>query len=260
LYGGINNANLTMGNWVVPQDPNDQKPQFEKIRRLTFGATCELPLSKYLFLQPEIAFTQKGTIMTLDSGYSDIGGSGSARYTTVNNLDLNYIQLPVLVKFRFQLTNPQKIYPHENSGRPLFMELYAGPVLNYLIAPKATYSQTVVETYPGSTNEFDEVYKIENTSTQNGLKSLDFSAALGANIKWKINRKTYLYLDARYSMNFMNINDTAFRYGYLDGNGNTKINTLSLKNSGNLALTVGITRTFTKRLYWDHPRQYKRRF
>lgn len=257
VYGGMNTANLKLSDWKTPVDPFDQQPKITGIRRLTFGVICELPLSDYLFLQPELAFTQKGGILKIDSGYSDITGGGTLTYQTVNNLDLNYLQVPLLLKVRFQINNPQPLYPREGSGRPLFVELYAGPVFNYLISPSAKYSQTINE--QNTLTNIDTSYKIKTTGTQKGLKSMDFSAALGANIKWRVNKKTYLYLDLRYSMNFMNINNTMLVYEYMDKD-NIKKNTPTLKNSGNLAVTFGINTTFTKRRYWDRQRMNNRRF
>lgn len=259
LYGGINTANVSMGEWKASNDPTDTKPTFEKIRRLTFGASVELPFSDYFILQPEIAFTQKGTILSVDSGYADVLGGGSVTYKTVNNLDLNYIQIPILAKTRLQLTHPKPLYPHENSGKPLFMEFYLGPVFNYLLSPKAQYSQTIHE--QNALTNVDSTYKVKYSSKQGGLKKIDISVALGANFKWKWTKKSYIYLDARYTLNFMNINDGALVNEYTDEDtGEPVYAQPSLKNAGNLAITIGISTTFTKRRYWNHPRVIKRKF
>ncbi len=259
IYGGINTANMSMGTWKPSSDPLDTKPTFEKIRRLTFGVTLELPFTDHFIFQPELAFTQKGTVLSVDSSYSDVLGGGTVTYQTVNNLDLNYLQLPLLAKFRFQLTNPKHIYPHENSGKPLFMELYGGPVINYLLNPRANYSRTVRN--QNALTNIDTVYKEKLVGKQTGLKPLDVSFAVGANIKWRWNKKSYIYLDVRYSLNFLNVNDTALVNIYTnEKTGNLVAASPTLRNSGNLALTLGINTTFTKRRYWNHPRVKKRKF
>jgi|GEM_PF-2206761 len=260
VYGGMNTAGLQLDNWKTNKDPFDLKPTFQSIRRLSFGVTCELPLSKYIYFQPELAFTQKGGIMSIDSGFSDITGSGTTIYQTVNNLDLNYLQLPLLFKVRMQLTNPRPLYPNEGTGRPIFFEFYLGPVINYLLIPRSNYSQTVTYTPAGATVPESTIKTVYTGKTQGGLKSIDISAAVGGNIKWQVSKKTFIYIDARYSLNFLNINDKALRNEYIDKDGNDKISYPTLKNSGNMALTLGITHTFTKRRHWNHPRMKKRRF
>ncbi|MBI1223240.1 MAG: outer membrane beta-barrel protein [Bacteroidetes bacterium] len=260
IYGGTNSAGLQMNNWKTNADPLDTKPTFQSIRRLTFGLTCELPLSRSIIFQPEIAWTTKGGIMSIDSGYSDISGSGQTTWKTVNNLDLHYLQVPMLIKWRIQLTNPQPMYPHEGTGKPWFFELYGGPVFNYLLIPRTNYSQTVTHIPAGATDPDNTVKNVYNSKVQGGVKHIDFSAAIGGNIKWRMNKKTFLYVGARYSLNFMNINSNIVRNDYLNSEGNPTISYPSIKNSGNMALTVGITRTFTKRRYWNIPRMKNRRF
>ncbi len=260
LYGGINTANVSMSGWKTNLDPADQQPTFEGIRRLTFGATCELPLTDYFFLQPELALTQKGTVMKIDSGYGDVMGSGLTQIKTVNNLTLNYIQVPILFKARLQLTNPRPLYPNEGNGKPLFVEFYLGPTINYLMNGHTEYYQTI-RYQNNSMGSIDTSYKVGRTGTQGGLKKFDLSATFGATFKWKASRKTYIYLDARYSMNFLNMNKQVLMNHYIDAkDGKEKYSYPTLKNAGNLAVTVGISTTFTKRRYWEHPRVKKRRF
>ncbi|HCS21699.1 MAG TPA: hypothetical protein DIW47_14265 [Bacteroidetes bacterium] len=258
VYGGMNTAGLNLDNWKTNTDPGDLKPTFKSIRRLTFGVTCELPLSRYIFFQPELAWTNKGGIMFIDSIYTDITGSGSTTYKTVNNLDLHYVQLPLLMKVRWKLTNPKPIYPNEGSGKPLYFEFYLGPVINFLAIPRSNYSQTSQHTPAGGTPE-EETKTVYKDATQGGLKKLDFSLALGGNFKYNLSKKTFIYLDARYSLNFMNINKSALRNEY-QKDGKDLISYPTLKNAGNLAITLGISTTFTKRRYWNHPRVNKRRF
>lgn len=261
IYGGMNTAGLEMSKWTTNADGFDTKPTFKSIRRLTFGATCELPLSRYFFFQPELAWTTKGGTMYIDSAYVDITGGGGTSYKTVNNLDLHYVQLPLLMKVRWQITNPRPLYPNENSGKPLFLEFYLGPVVNFLAIPRANYSQTTQYTPPGGTPEAEKK-TIYNGSTQAGLKKLDFSLALGGNIKWRVNKKTFIYIDGRYSLNFLNINESALvNTTYKDGDITKPIYSYPvIKNAGNVAITLGVTRTFTQRRYWNHPRMKKRRF
>ncbi|MHB1278180.1 MAG: outer membrane beta-barrel protein [Bacteroidia bacterium] len=261
LYGGMNTAGLELSEWKTNADGNDTKPTFKSIRRLTFGATCELPLSRYIFFQPELAWTTKGGIMYIDSATGDIFGAGLTTYKTVNNLDLHYVQLPLLMKVRWQLTNPKPIYPNEGTGKPLYFEFYLGPVVNFLLMPRANYSQTTQYTPPGGTPEAEKK-TVYNGSTQAGLKKLDFSLALGGNFKYKLSKKTFIYLDARYSMNFMNINNGALTNLVPNKKDATKLDQSypTLKNASNLAITLGVNTTFTKRRYWNHPRMKKRRF
>jgi len=261
VYGGINTAGLNLGDWKTSTDPSDKEPGFEKIRRLTFGVNVELPFSDYFILQPELALSMKGGIVNIDSGYSDITGGGSVQYQTVNNLDLWYLSLPILAKTRLQLTNPRPLYPNEGTGKPLFVEFYAGPVFNYLLNPKADYTQTVRE--QNALTNVDTAYKFSGSGKQAGLKAIDISASLGATFKWKWGKKSYIWLDARYTLNFMDINKgQEFIYNiWTDAENNAQgYSVPSVKNASNLSITLGINTTFTKRRYWDHPRQIKRKF
>src|SRR5690606_22992082 len=97
-----------------------------------------------------------------------------------------------------------------------------------------------------------EVKNVYNGSTQAGLKKLDFSVALGGNFKFQMSKKTFIYLDARYSLNFMNINKSALRNDYLNKDGKEVVSYPTLKNASNLTVTLGVSTTFTKRRYWNH--------
>lgn len=261
VYGGMNTAGLQLSEWKTNSDGADLQPTFKSIRRLTFGVTCELPLSRYIFFQPELAWTTKGGIMSIDSATGDITGGGLTTYKTVNNLDLHYVQLPLLIKVRWKLTNPKPIYPNEGTGKPLYFEFYLGPVVNFLAMPRANYSQTTQHTPVVGPPE-EEKKTVYKGATQDGLKKLDFSLALGGNLKYTLTKKTFIYVGARYSLNFMNINKGALTNLVVNENDASKLDASypTLKNASNLAITLGISTTFTKRRYWNHPRMKKRRF
>lgn len=260
VYGGINNANVLLSDWKDNFDQNDQKPTFESIRRLSFGVNCELPLSKYFLFQPEIAFTQKGTVMKqiFADELSNVG-LGNTYYNSVNNIDLNYLQVPLLMKVRWQLNNPKPLYPNEGTGRPWFLELYAGPTVNYLLMAKSNYSQTIA--FQNAATNIDTAYKVVGSRNQTGLNKLDISATMGLNLKWKVSKKVYLWADARYNMNFININDSLLVNFIPNKEGTEGVRYIpTLKNAGNLSFTLGISTTFTKRRYWNHPRMNERKF
>lgn len=259
INGGINTAGLTLENWKTNLDPGDKEPVIDNVLRSTFGVHCELPLSKYVILQPELYWAAKGANMRIDSATGDIFGAGLTTYSTTNNLSMHYIQLPILIKFRMQLTNPKPLYPREGTGRPLFFEFYLGPVVNYMLMASANYA-TVSEHTPAGASEPEPKITTSGKVAQAGLSPIDFSLALGGNLMYKINRKTHLYLGARYSLNFMDINNGMFVNEYLNSEGNPVTSSPTLKNSGNLAVTIGIATTFTKRRYWNHPRMNNRKF
>ncbi|MGZ7144829.1 hypothetical protein ACXWOO_10715, partial [Streptococcus pyogenes] len=66
--------------------------------------------------------------------------------TSVDNIDLGYIEIPLLAKFSFQVTNPDAMYPFENSAKPLFVDFLIGPYIGYALTAKSSYSSTTTIT------------------------------------------------------------------------------------------------------------------
>jgi len=259
IYGGLNQGNMSMKGYKPSIDPMDLSPKFENMRRLAFGVNCELPLSDYFIFQPEIGLVQRGSIVSRDTGYSDITGGGYANFQTVSNLTLNYVQVPLLIKWRIQLNNPKPIYPHENSAQPWFLDIYAGPAFNYLVTNKSVWSYTSTEIAVGATEDEAVIKQIKGEGAIKGLKAIDVSAMAGISLRWRPSKKWYIWLDGRYAMNFLDINDKFVSYQELkESNIVTRYPTL--KNSGNMTFTVGVSTTFTKRRYWEHPRMKNRKF
>lgn len=135
---------------------------YEQRSRMGFsaGAFLTLGLGSYFAVQPEVLFVMKG------SKYSNGSGADAYRET----LGLDYIEVPVLIKF---------FLPVAGSFR---LHLFAGPSLGFKLRAR------VKATFGGET----EVETLDN------VKNTDFSLAAGVGLGHPLGRGR-LTLDVRYT-------------------------------------------------------------
>ncbi len=129
---------------------------------LYIGGFMNYKFANSFALQPEVAFSMQGTT----------GNTNGANYT----LTANYIDIPVLLKFYFDIQGASTIKP----------SLYAGPYLAFNVASSIEVQQN------GQTT---------TTDLKNQTKSTDIGMAVGGGVGFGIGPST-LDLSLRYSFGF----------------------------------------------------------
>lgn len=130
------------------------------------GANFEAQVGDLIYLQPEIFYTEKGAKFITTS-------TGAVAEDT-----LKYIQIPILLKAKFDV------------GRPEFMPyIFFGPNFGFLIS--ATRDISGVES---------------DITTQ--IAALDFAADLGIGAEYGVAEGVALFANARYSLGLTNILET----------------------------------------------------
>jgi hypothetical protein len=120
VKGGISIPNLSAGS-------NNQNPLsngFSSRLGADFGALAEFPLNKWLSIQPEIDYSGQGGkhdgLQAIPDPYASTPPYLYANYKNVARL--NYLQMPVMAKLNFRLSQKWKLYV--NAG------VFAGLVLS----------------------------------------------------------------------------------------------------------------------------------
>ena len=152
VKGGINFASVSF-------DPSEDINTGTRIG-IAVGGFVALPLGSRLTIQPEGLFSQKGEKADLDG--------------VVAKLELDYIEVPVLVKYAI------------TQGASRSFHVFGGPSMAFKVRSRATAS------FGGTTVE---------TGDEN-IKDTDFGVVFGAGMdfgKWSV--------DGRYTMGFADIND-----------------------------------------------------
>jgi len=146
--------------------------ELESRSDITFGGTLRLDLGPYFSLQPELQYVPTGGTGTL---LVDNGGTPA---TVEGALKLDYLELPLLAKFRLP-------------GSPSMMpNLYLGPTAALNLASKLTGDLTAAG--GSASGEAD---------LKNQMESLLLGGAIGGGFDLKMG-KGLLTFDARYSKSF----------------------------------------------------------
>jgi hypothetical protein len=165
--------------------------------KVTFGGTLRLDLGHFFSIQPELQYVPNGAkgSFTVDNGGTP---------TTVDAaLKMNYLQLPVLAKFRFP------------GGGSLMPNIYLGPTAALNLESKLKGDLTAI----GGTADDERDFK-------DSAEKLLFGGAVGGGFDMKAG-KGMLSLDARYSRSlsdiFKGVNATSGggSFGGGDANSNT---------------------------------------
>lgn len=127
---------------------------------LVLGGLIQYQFAKMFGLQPELLFSMKGA--------SEEGGG------VKSDLSLNYIELPILVKFLIPLEGNKSLVP----------SLYAGPSIGYNVS--ADLEQTANN-------------QSQSTDISDDVETLDFGLAFGGGIEFPIGNNN-LGFDVRYTL------------------------------------------------------------
>lgn len=262
VAGGINMANMTGSGYETIADST--QPSFQSITRVRFGLFADIPLNNYWSFNPEIYYSVKGSVQKLDSVYieTNVPPGWIDRFQTVSNIDLNYIELPLLMRFSTPLGKPTAKYPYENSVKPFYLDVFAGPYIAYMISNVNDASSTWTRNSVQDTSEtYNFSIKTKSSGAIEQINKLDFGAVMGIGAKWRFNRKSYLYLDVRYTLGFANLNAGYWDRQVQDPNDPFKSITVSptIKNTGTLSFALGYITNFSKRRYFNLFKQDRNR-
>lgn len=152
IRGGVNFATLYDAE-------TDDEAEYVTSTGVLAGIYFQLPINNSSFIiQPEILYSQKGYKLLSDDG------------TFV--ADINYIEIPVLIKFKYELDN----------GLAPYIE--AGPYVGFLISTEVEKNDQVIA---------EEIKKINE---------IDFGLAIGAGLSYHC-----LSLGIRYSFGLVPVPD-----------------------------------------------------
>lgn len=140
-------------------DSDDEAFQADPKIGFTGGAFLKIPIGRYLGVQPELLFTQKGykgngSFLGVDYGYSRTS---------------SFVEVPLLVA----------IQPVE------YVTILAGPSFSYLVSQKNNFSSSIV------TTEQEEEYQQDNIRKNilgivGGLDINIFPAVVGIRVGWDL--------------------------------------------------------------------------
>lgn len=255
VIGGANIAGMSGTDYGTIADSS--RPSFSGITRFRVGLFADIPLNNYWSLNPELHYSVKGGVQKLDSFFvqQTIAPGWSDVTQTVSNFDFNYIEIPILMRFSTPLGKKTALYPYENSVKPFYLDLFAGPYFGYMISNKNEASVTLTRSSAGDTTEafnFSEKTGPSSASVDM-ISKIDYGAVMGMGIKWRFNRKSYLYLDFRYTLSFANLNKGYWDRQVQDPDDPTQALTVSptIKNTGTLSFALGYITNFSKRRYFN---------
>lgn len=261
MSGGLNWSSLSASDYKLP--PND--PDFgssknlfqgESIQRVRFGIRTERPIKPWLFFQPEAYYSMKGGIFKGDSTYSEIFVPPGFVQTTqfVDNIDLNYLEIPLLMKAQIKLTQPNKLYPYENTGSPLFLDVFAGPYIAYALSANSFYSSTIRLKSADTTVLPDINQKVTQERSMTNVGKFDFGIVAGLSLKLMVSRKTCIFIDGRWQTGLANINKGYFDFWANLPTPEKAVNYVKqspvIKNASLTSVQFGITTNLTGRRYF----------
>jgi hypothetical protein len=139
---------------------------------LYIGGFLNIHFTELFALQPEIAFTMKGS----DGTETIYGDNYNITYTE------NYIEIPILLKFYIPIEGARTIKPN----------LYVGPALAFKVASNVEVSA----------NGNSQTVDISNTT-----KDFDFGLAFGGGVGFVVGRGM-LDLSLRYTLGLTSIDDS----------------------------------------------------
>lgn len=137
---------------------------------LVGGAFLSINVSPTFAIQPELIYSTKGVEKKFRYNFN------STDYETVLQIDAAYLEIPVLLKYKF---------PSEGKIRP---SLYVGPALGFNLSGKLKLEEGTEGGFATDLGEID----IAN------LKSTEFSAVIGGELGIAMGNTTLL-LDLRYT-------------------------------------------------------------
>lgn len=197
---GLNLSNLR-GDYPAEIDEHNSKLGFH------IGGFAEYQINEKFTLQPELLFSTQGNTY----GYKDYYGGGSYYDGADYNLKLNYLNLPVILKYKII----EKL------------SIDFGPQIGYLMSAKTEIDITEDSRDPSQNYSVeidmlnDGTYDVGGTTVQvkSSANRLDFSLNLGAS--YDISEK--IFLQGRYNLGLSTVDKNST-------NG-TSTNSWNMKNS-----------------------------
>lgn len=179
---GLNVSNLR-GNYPSEIDENKSKMGFH------IGGFAEYPINEKFTLQPELLFSTQGNTY----GYKDYYGGGSYYEGADYNVKLNYLNLPIIVKYKII----EKL------------SIDFGPQIGFLMSAKTKIDVTEDSSDPTENYSVeidllnDGTYDFGGTTIQvkGRANRLDFSLNLGAS--YDITEK--IFIQGRYNLGLSTI-------------------------------------------------------
>ena len=168
-------AGLNFARFTGTDDPSTTNQ-----KGLMAGVYALRPLAENFDFQPELLFTQKGV------GFAESGATGA--------LTMNYVEIPLLVRFNVPVTSPD-MRPH----------VYAGPAF----AVRLTCNESVSS---GSFSASGSCSTNGGTTTSNSAndpKSLDAGAVVGGGVSFRLSGGRAMSVGVRYEFGLIDITPTA---------------------------------------------------
>ena len=144
IKGGVNVYNVH----------NDNNTEYDPRIGFNFGLLGHIHLNTNFAIQPEIVYSAQGAKQTVDNG--------------TNNLNLDYINVPVLLQYMF------------DNG----LRLQAGPQVGFLVSAKSKTGNNSID-------------------VKNDMNPIDFALSFGTSYVFP---STGFGIDARYNLGLNNIN------------------------------------------------------
>ncbi|HLF53511.1 porin family protein [Flavobacterium sp.] len=163
IKGGVNFATLT----------GDVEDTSMKVG-FNVGGLVEIKVSEKFSVQPELLFSTQGA----KEEYSETSGADS--YKVENNLNLGYLNIPIMAKY----------YVVDK------FSLEAGPQFGFLMSAKSDYTET--QTVGGVTSTFSEEVDVKDD-----MNSVDFGINFGAGYDFTEN----ISAGVRYNLGLSDITD-----------------------------------------------------
>jgi hypothetical protein len=179
-FGAKIGANLSTSSVSMPsvEGTSFTIPDNKMLFGLHVGGFAEIGISEKFAFQPELLFSMEGSKFE-SSSVEDFGGIVYSE-TSESTIKLNYINVPLLVKF----------YATEK------FFINAGPQIGFLMSAKQDSDYTL--TFDGGQTESEST---SNVDVKDQYKSINFSAAAGAGYYFTEN----IFAEVRYNVGVSNI-------------------------------------------------------
>ncbi|MFN2603707.1 MAG: porin family protein [Gemmatimonadaceae bacterium] len=161
----------------VSQDPESSDVSFEYKPGFVGGVFLGIQVNDWFSIEPEVLFSQKGSKVKGKGNNSALEGS----------VRINYIEIPVLAKFWFPVSNP--------GVKPF---IFGGPEVEFKVSCTA---EGAILAVTGSED-------CDKTDNEINLKSTDFGVTGGAGVQFRAGGQD-LRVDARYTFGLTDINDSS---------------------------------------------------
>jgi len=156
---------LSIATWSDLEESNGVTTGFKA--GINIGAAFEMDIDSNFSIQPELRFTQMGTIEKFDFG------AGEEKAT----LSINYLTIPILAKYRFGM-------------KPSQFFILAGPRLGFGVG-----DVTLEAGGQSGSQSFEDAE----------VSKFDFGLEVGAGVRFKLGTAN-MFIDARYYLGLQNLN------------------------------------------------------